>query len=320
MSLQSEVLAIMQERTTKQTKAKKLRELGITSYEINIMLSNIADSPRRRRSIQTEQTTQPPAIPAFSAADLSFGVEIECYNVNRQNLCTLAQRSGLIVRSESYNHTDNETYYKIVSDGSIYGNNGNEIVSPVLRGESGLQSLKTLCECLQFAGAKINKSTGLHIHLGLDGITDKHYYNIFYNYAVCYSAICKFLPNSRHDNSYCRKLTLLNYDYETYCRRNALTDIKQFICNTVYRSDRYRAVNPCSYLRHNTLEFRQHSGTVEYRKIFGWLSFIRALIDYSKDNLLEGEYNDPLALPFVASNAELKNYIVNRMRELNRNV
>jgi hypothetical protein len=52
----------------------------------------------------------------------------------------------------------------------------------------------------------------------------------------------------------------------------------------VFCNSRYYKINPISYARHKTCEFRQHGGTVEYEKISMWIRFLNNLIDFSKEN------------------------------------
>ena len=56
--------------------------------------------------------------------------------------------------------------------------------------------------------------------------------------------------------------------------------------SAIFYYSRYYKINPLSYSRHNTCEFRQHSGTVEFVKIGTWVRFLNNLIDYSKNNLV----------------------------------
>ncbi len=56
-------------------------------------------------------------------------------------------------------------------DGSIRAGRGYtdcEVVSPVLRGADGLREVKNVLEILRDNNAKVNRSCGLHIHIGFD--------------------------------------------------------------------------------------------------------------------------------------------------------
>jgi hypothetical protein len=45
---------------------------------------------------------------------------------------------------------------------------------------------------------------------------------------------------------------------------------------------RYWKVNPQSYSRHRTCEFRQHAGTTDFVKISSGIRFLSNLVDYSE--------------------------------------
>lgn len=56
---------------------------------------------------------------------------------------------------------------------------------------------------------------------------------------------------------------------------------------TITGRSRYFKLNSQSYWRHGTVEFRQHSGTIEFEKIKNWLFFCARLIDFSKREKLD---------------------------------
>jgi hypothetical protein len=52
------------------------------------------------------------------------------------------------------------------------------------------------------------------------------------------------------------------------------------VCERVY--ERYFKLNVAAYLRHGTIEFRQHSGTVDYQKMVNWIIFCIAFVEDSR--------------------------------------
>lgn len=241
----------------------------------------------------------------FNANTLTFGVECETYNVIRDALIREVEQRNISIQSEGYNHRDNNHYYKIVSDASIQGANGQEIVSPILKGKKGLDSLKMVCDSLNAIGAKVNKSTGLHVHFDASKISDSHFVQIFKNYQKLESVIDSFMPQSRraNNNGYCKSVQSLNYDTCT-----TKSDVIRV------NGTRYRKINAESYLSHKTVEFRQHSGTTEYDKITNWINFLRKLIQYSFENEIS-ECSSIEEIPFL-TNTE-KQYFINRREALN---
>lgn len=70
-----------------------------------------------------------------------------------------------------------------------------------------------------------------------------------------------------------------------------------------FRADRYYKINVCSWRRHNTIEFRQHSGSTNYEKIQMWAKFCLKLVAWSADNRLTADVRSIDEIPFL-TNAE----------------
>ncbi len=255
-NLSEQIADVMTSSMSSRQKQNELVKLGLQPHEVYLMLHTKAWQAS-----------------GFDIKKLTFGVEIECYNLSRTDLIYEAHLNGLEVRSEGYNHDDNEHYYKIVRDGSLTGENSNEIVSPILNGEKGLNSLRTLCSALDSVNAKVNKSCGLHVHIGAAAMTDEHYIRIFKNYKALEGVIDTFMAPSRRGNNsrWCRSLQ--SFDF-SICRTKS--DVAR-----VLGYDRYYRVNAEAYSRHQTIEFRQHQGTTDYEKISKWVGFLTKLVDYS---------------------------------------
>ena len=288
-TLKEQVDEIVKSNKSKQTKSVSLVKLGLSPYEVTLLLG----------SIKVQKGCK------FNANNLTFGVECETYNVLRDALIREVEQRNISIQSEGYNHRDNNQYYKIVSDASIEGANGNEIVSPILKGKQGLNSLKMVCDSLNAIGAKVNKSTGLHVHFDASKISDAHFVQIFKNYQKLESVIDSCMPASRRaqNNGYCRSIQGLNYDACT-----TKSDIIRI------NGTRYRKVNAESYISHNTIEFRQHSGTTDYDKITNWINFLRKLIQYSFENEIQ-ECISIEQVPFLTETE--KQYFINRREALN---
>ena len=183
-SLNESINDVMNSKVSDRTKKRSLVKLGLRNHEIEFIFAQAKAQPGE-----------------FDFSKITFGVEIETYNFTRQSLVTAAAASGLEVRSEEYNHQDHATRFKIVSDGSLTGANSQEVVSPVLNGKKGLESLRTLCTALASVDARVNRSCGLHVHIGAQGMTDQHYVRIFKNYQAIETAIDSFMAPSRRANN-----------------------------------------------------------------------------------------------------------------------
>src|ERR1700687_1873180 len=96
--------------------------------------------------------------------EMTFGVEFE-----------LTLPNGTIQQVGGYHHGAQipglPDGWNAQHDGSIRaagGRQGVEVVSPILRGIEGLEQIEKVCEGMKLTGAKVNASTGFHIHIGFD--------------------------------------------------------------------------------------------------------------------------------------------------------
>jgi len=215
-----------------------------------------------------------------SSFNYTFGVEIEC-GVSSSTFIDYCRQFGVYCRPEGYNHDDHHDgrTFKLVRDGSLCITNAIECVSPVLNGKpQGFKALQSCCKALHAAGASVNKSCGLHIHIGCADMTDAQYVNVFKNYKALEAVIDSFMAESRRCNNsrWCASLSDHVFD-------NCTTPAQ---VSYVLRHDRYHKVNAESWHRHHTIEFRQHQGTTDYRKIAAWARFCAKLVEYSRSNVI----------------------------------
>ena len=290
-SLNEQVSDVMNERSSKNVKRTKLVKLGLMQHEVELLLS-------MQRTAKRSGTD-------FDFSKLTFGVEIESYHYTRESLIAAGVQNGLQVHSEGYNHRDNKTYFKIVSDSSLQGDNTNEVVSPILKGNKGLNSLKAMCDTLAAVDARVNRSCGLHVHIGAENLSDDHYVRIVRNYQKLESVIDSFMPNSRRGNNSRWCHSLQGVDFSRCTTKRDVYD--------AMHGDRYYKVNAVAYLRHKTIEFRQHSGTVEYEKISNWVKFLAKLVEYSYKHEIES-CNSIEEIPFLKESE--KTYFINRREAL----
>lgn len=288
-TLNDEVNEIKAANTSKATKKAALAKLGITPYEIDLLLEGVECATRGR---------------------FTFGVEIECF-VNRGAIRTAAERTGMAYEYEGYNHRDGHDYFKFTTDGSVCGMaDPIECVSPVLAGVNGKNTLRNAVKTLNTAGANVNQTCGLHVHIGAAKLTARQYCNVFVNYAYLEAVIDTFMaPSRRADNAFYAQ-TLQDHLYHL---EQAVT------IENVQRaldSCRYHKVNAESYRRHKTIEFRQHAGTVNYEKIINWVSFCGKLVIWSKKNRLTAPVASIDDIPFLT--AEEKSFFKARASRLSR--
>lgn len=280
-TLNDEIKNIATSKVNKTLKKAALIKLGLAPYEVKMMLDQYC-----------------PVVPRTPRMALfTFGVEIECI-VPRNAVRTAAESTGLCYEYQGYNHRDGHDFFKFVTDASVCDNNGDstnaiECVSPVLSGTSGINRLKTACSTLDQAGARVNRSCGLHVHIGAAGLTQAQYSNVFANYMHLERIIDSFMAPSRANNAYAKTLR----------HKAAALDAADSIL-TVRRAlnyDRYYKVNCESYDRHKTIEFRQHQGTTNFTKIDNWVKFCGKLVEWSKTHRLDSDITSIDEIKFLTS-------------------
>ena len=203
----------------------------------------------------------------------SFGIELEIAGINHQTALTVLRAIGIAVQDESYNHTT-RAHWKLVEDSSVRG--GFEVVSPVLHGEEGIEEAMAVAEALSDAGATVNRSCGFHVHFDASDLTVNDVKTIVRRYADHETEIDAIMPPSRRgsNNTYCRSLS--GIPFERFMRSFNITELASVM------GSRYYKVNLMSFQRHGTIEFRQHSGTINANKIANWVRFLGQFIDVCK--------------------------------------
>lgn len=227
-----------------------------------------------------------------------FGIELEIVGITHQTALRVLHAVGINVQDESYNHTT-RGHWKLVPDGSVRG--GFEVVSPILEGERGIEEAMTVAEALSDAGATVNRSCGFHVHFDAADLSAADVKAIVHRYAAYEAEIDAFMPPSRrgNTNSYCGSVTrFLNRRFDEARTIDELA---------AAQPGRYFKVNLQSYRRHGTLEFRQHSGTVNANKVANWVRFLGEFIDQCKRPAAPAPAATPVAefLPLSGVQARL---------------
>lgn len=195
-----------------------------------------------------------------------FGVEMELIfpsNVGRDRLNGALAAAGV-------------GSWRCKTDGSLSagaGKVGWEVVSPILRGQDGIDQIEKVCRVVQELGATINRSCGLHVHHDVADADVTDLKNVGTGWVNNQSLIDGLVSASRREGGsyYCRPLT--GSDMAVINRARTLEEMQHV------RVDRYRTLNFKAYGRFGTLEVRQHQGTMNFEKIRTWIMLGKAIID-----------------------------------------
>ena len=295
---------------TKTAKIIALLELGLTRKQIADLqlLGKYGAIQNVFAKWQAARLSQPSRL-LFSptAFDRKFGIEIEAYGVEKRRVIRAINEAGIECHDESYNH-DTRRHWKIVSDASLTGQYAFEIVSPILEGENGLEQLRKVSEVLVRLEVKINRTCGLHVHFDAAQMNVATWKNLLFNYAGLEDIIDTMMPQSRRGNTnqYCKSLNITNLK----SKLDAATTIQQ-VANIF--PNRYQKVNTQAYNRHKTVEFRQHSGTIEAEKMVNWILFLHNLVSFSAQNRVENATFETFK---KFNNSEVVNFYHQRIQDL----
>jgi hypothetical protein len=209
-----------------------------------------------------------PQLEAFVQRNaMTFGIEIECVGVDTHSAKRALEAAGIICENNGYNH-NTRPVWKVVTDGSLSSRDGAcEVVSPVLNGTDGLTEVRTVMSVLRTAGARINESCGMHIHIGVDRLDQAHQARIIRAYGKWSWAFTGLILQRRVNNRWAqlRNPTGTERLATQWENSNDRRDLAEGF-------DRYYAFNVASYYRHGTFEMRSHHGSLNGMNASAWVA------------------------------------------------
>lgn len=180
-------------------------------------------------------------------------------------------------------------WVRATNDGSIRADSGNEIEFRILAPREKMESrLYTFCQTLNKYEFKVNRTCGLHVHFDFRGREAEDVKKEARKLTKWLKTLKELVPSSRRTNNYCR----LN----------------------ISSTDRYRAVNICSFSEHGSLEVRFHSGTTDFTKIVNWIRLIEAIFQKKHKPKNEDCIQALMELPLTRDEIH---YWINRHKQLN---
>ena len=228
-----------------------------------------------------------------------MGVEIEVTvpivggggaNELRQTMARIMTQNGLPAVARAYSQTPvpEGCDVAVEHDGSITGETEYrsidfvpvEVKTKILNGVAEYDRVvKKLMDILKYLGARVNSSTGHHIHVEFAEIShEPSLIRSFYN--ICHRVepvVLGLVAPSRRGNTYCRSLpdrSRLLHD----CK--SLEEFRQAL--TAAGLERYWAINMIHLFGPSPrIEFRAHQGTLDFEKAKHWRNLCLRLIDHS---------------------------------------
>lgn len=187
----------------------------------------------------------------MNANEMTFGIEIECYLPREaiEGMEIGAYHRGVQVQGLPAG-------WNAQHDGSLLlncpqGYTGVEIVSPVLKGLDGIEQIRTVCQWLNARGAKVNKSTGLHVHVGIE----------------------------RSPENMKRVVTAAaNFEKAIYASTGTKSREQGHYCQPIHNSQRHISGQYARTARYHVLNVMTNKPTVEFRAFAGTTNFTKIVV------------------------------------------
>eukprot|EP00588_Corethron_pennatum_P022149 CAMPEP_0194314538 /NCGR_PEP_ID=MMETSP0171-20130528/11391_1 /TAXON_ID=218684 /ORGANISM="Corethron pennatum, Strain L29A3" /LENGTH=306 /DNA_ID=CAMNT_0039070007 /DNA_START=554 /DNA_END=1474 /DNA_ORIENTATION=+ len=247
----------------------------------------------------------------------------------------IAERVGVRTNVEMShpNVHDHFDGWKLVHDGSITCSVNSpdcskyELVSPILKGEDGLNESERVLEVVNaVSNISVNKSMGFHVHVNVKDLGLEHIKNVCLNFIKYEDAIDEFMPPSRRDHNLCKRNRDAIPLEGSGRKHNAVATCQTLdqlfdIMNPL--DSRYFKLNLQNLRtgRQPTIEFRQHSSTGNFEKVAAWIRFCTRLVHNSvrRPRALK-HYDDAFGLLFdtVIQDIKLKDFYQRRIHSINK--
>jgi len=228
-----------------------------------------------------------------------FGLELEFTGISRKEAAeVIANYFGTPVRHKPYEGYDTRKIedlsgrdWKIVSDGSIKDKNGMpagekacEMVTPKLMHED-ISTLQEIVRLLRLAGAKVNGTCGIHVHVDAANHTAQSLKNIAFIMRSKEDMLEKSLKiRSGGINNFCKK-TEDRFINELKSKKVVtMSDLKKMWYNgnisdssRHYSNTRYRMLNLHNVWFRGTVEFRMYNASLHAGKVKAYVNLSLAI-------------------------------------------
>lgn len=207
----------------------------------------------------------------------------------QQTLANVLTANGIRAIARGYDHSllEDSIDVAVETDSSVQGESRYEgvhwfpveVKTRILNGIADWERIvpKTL-EICRYMGARVNTSTGHHLHLSFDEIRERatvirSLYNVLHRFDP---VLFGLVAPSRRQNHYCRPLPAGNAKLLHGCRH--LACFKRALSSM----DRYYGLNMTHLWGTGPrIEFRYHHGTLEPIKARHWLRFCLQLVQHA---------------------------------------
>lgn len=134
-------------------------------------------------------------------------------------------------------------------------------------------------EIVNYLGARVNVSCGLHVHHHLPECVENPQVvrNLQHAWWRIHPVVFGLVATSRRNNQYCRRPT-----HDEAVQFDGVRSYER-LCQKLRRLDRYASLNFVNLLtpERMTVEFRVHQGSLDWQKLRAWVLFTQRLIEHA---------------------------------------
>ena len=237
-----------------------------------------------------------------------YGLEIECFGLDTAELrAAIESVNGLNYGGHFHYHgsrtlglrcseNGNGNVWVSEDDSSLTNTAGrgfcHEVISPVMEGEAGLRTVGKVMTALSRAGAKVNRSCGLHTTFGIENSSARfrrmsakkkaqRICAIVDAYDYFMAGFDSLVSPSRrfYEGRASSYASAIRYPHGTSNAFGLQTaeDAQTIVERGVGRG----YLNIGSFLSKGIIEFRQHNGTLSRWKIYNWSLLLQRLVQWA---------------------------------------
>lgn len=218
---------------------------------------------------------------------LKFGIELETTGLDKDGLARAIHSvtGGTLTAwgSQATVVTPDGRTWKVVPDGSLSGYTNGEIVSPVLT-YGDIDQLQDIVRAVRHAGARVDQSTGIHLHLGAERFDAKAVVNLIKMVNKQERILERALAvDERRLSKYCKPVNQEFLREIEAHRPRTMADLsaawygRPGVTPTRYDRSRYHGINLNSLFYRKTIEIRLFNGSLHAGEVKAYVQLLLAL-------------------------------------------
>lgn len=237
----------------------------------------------RKVGIEMEMNTVTTSGATLSLAGIHAEVKRAVQSVNP---------SRQVVNRGGYGHTAG-SFWEVKTDSSC----GYEVATAAvaLDAEGNNAELKAGIDALANMAPQINRSCGLHVWIDAQDFSWRDMQKLLSLWARYEPFFFELLPSNRKDNHYCRAMRKQDWTSNGQSHWNVVSRAIAAQSESAFNAfnganyspsgtfQKYSAMNISKWWQNGCIEFRLHSGTVNYDKIRNWVKLLVAVVERVKN-------------------------------------